>query len=159
VEPRSERQSPREFLLERLKGRSLAGGEELRVGELDGYALLTRNGSPLDGGSGPIRYGVVYRGNSAFLFAGASRSAAGGKPEADGLFLSVIGTLRELRPSEFPLAEPHRIKLVKATADTRLAEYADRLPEQRYQVEHLELMNGLYPRRPPPVGEFIKVVE
>jgi predicted Zn-dependent protease len=159
VDARPERQAPREFLLERLKGASLAGGEALTVGDMEGYTVLTRSGSPLDSGAGPIRWGVLYRGKSAFLFAGASRSASGGKPEADGLFRSVIETMRELRPAEFPLAEPYRIKLVKATPATRLAEFAAAVPEERYREEQLELMNGLYPRKPPPAGEFIKIVE
>jgi predicted Zn-dependent protease len=126
---------------------------------MEGYTVLTRNGSPLDNGAGPIRWAVLYRGKSVFLFGGASRSATGGRPEADGLFRSVIETLREMKPAEFPLAEPYRIKLVKATAGTRLAEFAQAVPEERYREEQLELMNGLYPRKPPPAGEFIKIVE
>jgi predicted Zn-dependent protease len=159
IDQRAERQAPREFLLERLKGASLAGGEALSVNGMDGYTVLTRNGSPLDNGAGPIRWGVLYRGKTAYLFAGTSRSAAGGKPEADGLFRSVIETVRELKPAEFPLAEPYRIKLIKATPGMRLAEFAPAVPEERYREEQLELMNGLYPRKPPPPGEFIKIVE
>lgn len=154
-----QRQSPREFLIERLRGAQLAGGESLTVDDMPGYSVLTRNGSPLDGGSGPVRWIVLYRGNSAFLFAGASKSARDGRPEADGLVRSVAETMRELRPAEFPLAEPYRLKVIRATDTTRLEEYAEALPAMRYKKEELELMNGLYPRKKPPAGEFIKIVQ
>ncbi|MEP7313967.1 MAG: M48 family metalloprotease [Pseudomonadota bacterium] len=159
VAPKPERKAPREFLLENLKGRSLAGGEPLAINGMDGYAMLTRNGSPLDNGAGPVRWGALYRGNSVFLVAGASKSAKDGRPEADGLFRSVMETVRDLKAAEFPLAEPYRIKVIKATENTRLAEYAAAVPAERYHKEELELINGLYPNKKPPVGQFIKVVE
>jgi len=159
VEPRPENKSPREFLITQLKGKSLAGGESLSINGMDGYAVLTRDGSPLDNGAGPIRYMVLYRGSSAFVFAGASRSARNGKPEADGIFQSIAGTMRDLKPAEFPLAEPYRIKAVRATDKTRLADYADDIPAEKYRVEELELINSVYPKKKLPVGEYIKVVE
>jgi len=159
VEPRPENKSPREFLITQLKGRSLAGGEPLNINGMDGYAVLTRDGSPLDNGAGPIRYIALYRGGSAFVFAGASRSARNGKPEADGIFQSIASTMRDLKPAEFPLAEPYRIKAVRATDKTRLADYADNIPAEKYRVEELELINSVYPKKKLPVGEYIKVVE
>lgn len=153
------RQSPREFLIERLKGASLVGGEPVSIHGMEGYSVLTRNGSPLDNGAGPVRWIAVYRGNSAFLFAGASKAARDGKPEADGLIRSVAETMRDLRSSEFALAEPYRLKIVRATDKTRIADYAQAVPSERYKKAELELINGLYPNKKPPVGEYIKVVE
>ncbi len=66
------------------KGQSLAGGTPVTINGMEGYSVLTRSGSPLDNGAGPIRWIALYRGNSVFIFAGASRSARDGKPEADG---------------------------------------------------------------------------
>lgn len=56
---------------------------------MDGYAAIATTGSPLDNGAGPVRWIVLYRGGSAYLFAGASKSSRGTIPEADGLFKSV----------------------------------------------------------------------
>jgi predicted Zn-dependent protease len=159
AEARPADQGPREYLLEHLKGVTLTGGESININGMPGFTVLTRSGSPLDQGLGPIRYIVVYRGGSAFLYAGASRSARNGRPEADGLFRSVAETTRDLRPSEYALAEPYRIAIVKATAKTRLADYAQNIPAQKYHREELELINGLYPDKPLPVGEYIKVVQ
>jgi predicted Zn-dependent protease len=159
VDARPDNKSPREFMIERLKGASLAGGQPLTINGMEGYAVLARNGSPLDGGAGPVRYIVLYRGRSAFIFAGASRSARDGRPEADGLFRSVAETMRDLKAAEFALAEPYRLKIVRATDRTRLADYALNIPAEKYHTEELELINGVYPAKKLPVGEFIKVVE
>jgi predicted Zn-dependent protease len=159
TEGRPENRAPREFLLGKLKGATLAGGEPVTVNGMDGYTVLTRDGSPLDNGAGPIRYLVLYRGKSAFLYAGASRSARDGRPEADGLFRSVAETTRDLRAAEYALAEPYRVKIVRATDKTRLSEYARNIPAEKYHKEELELINGVYPNKPLPIGEYIKVVE
>jgi predicted Zn-dependent protease len=159
AEARPANQSPREFLIQKLKGADLAGGEPVTINGMDGYMVLTRNGSPIDSGEGPIRFIVLYRGGTAFTYAGASRSSRKGVPEADGLFRSVAETTRELRPAEYVLAEPYRLKILRATAGTRLAEYAEQIPAQKYKREELELINAVYPNKPLPVGEYIKIVE
>lgn len=159
VEPRPDKQAPREFLLSKLKGASIAQGEAVNTNGMEGYSVVTRSGSPLDGGRGPVRWTVLYRDQSAFLFAGASKASVNSIPEADGLFNSVMGTLRGLKPSEFPLAEPYRIKIVPYAGDMKLDDYAKNVPVVRYQREELLLINGLYPKGVPEPGKLIKVVE
>jgi len=152
-------QSPREFLLANLRGASVRGGESFNSNGMEGYSLLTTTGSPLDGGAGPVRWTVLYRGKSAYVFAGASKSSRDGRPEADGLFRSVMQTMRDLKPSEAPLAEPFRVRIKQATADTKLDEYAASVPVDKYQKEELLLMNGLYPDRKLKAGQLYKIVE
>jgi predicted Zn-dependent protease len=159
ADKRPEKKAPREFLLEKLKGASYAGGEALNSNGMEGYALITRSGSPLDNGSGPVRWIVFYRDKSAFVFAGASRSASGTTPEADRLFFSVAETMRGLKPAEFPLAEPYRIKMITADANTKLEDYAKNVPLAKYQKEELQLINGLYPNHDPKPGNLVKIVE
>jgi predicted Zn-dependent protease len=159
VDRKPEKQAPREFLMSKLQGASVFKGEPLTVDGNDGYSIITRNGSPIDNGLGPVRWAVVYRGESAFLFAGASRSAMNGIPEADGLIMASLSTLRGLKPSEFPLAEPYRLKVVKATEKTRLSDYASDMPEDKFKKETLELINAMYPNRAPKPGELFKIVE
>jgi predicted Zn-dependent protease len=152
-------QSPREFLLTQLRGASVRGGEAVSSNGMEGYTLVTGSGSPLDGGVGPVRWLVLYRGRSAYLFAGASKSSRGGIPEADGLFQSVAQTMRGLRPSEFPLAEPYRLKVRTATGTDRLEDFAAAVPVERFQKEELMLINGLYPDGRLRAGQLFKVVE
>jgi predicted Zn-dependent protease len=159
VDAKPDNKSPREFLISKLKGATLGGGQPVTINGMDGYSVLTRSGSPLDNGAGPIRFIAVYRGKSAFVYAGASRSARDGKPEADGLFRSIAETTRDLKGAEYPLAEPYRLKILRATASTRLADYAQNIPAEKYHKEELELINAVYPGKKLPVGEYVKVVE
>ncbi|HUQ10466.1 MAG TPA: M48 family metalloprotease [Steroidobacteraceae bacterium] len=160
IDGRPEKQAPREFLLTKLKGQSVFKGEPL-VGsdDMEGYTAVTRSGSPIDNGLGPVRWAVIYRGQSAFVFAGASRSAMNGVPEVDGLIKSTALTLRSLRPAEFPLTEPYRIKVVKATPQTELGAYVEDMPEEKFKKETLELINAMYPNKKPASGQLFKIVE
>jgi predicted Zn-dependent protease len=159
IDAKPEKQAPREFLLSKLKGASVFKGEPLVSDGSEGYTVVTRSGSPIDGGLGPVRWAVMYRGQSAFIFAGASRSALDGVPEIDGLVKSTVMTLRGLKPSEFPLAEPYRIKVVKATNGTKLSDYAGDMPEDKFKKETLELINAMYPNKRPQSGQLFKIVE
>lgn len=158
LEARPDNKSPREFLLEKLRGASISGGEAIRTNGMDGYAVLTRGGSPLDGGQGPVRWVALYRDKQVYVFGGASRSAIDARPEADRVIMSVVQTLRPLKPSEYPLAEPYRIRIVPA-AGTKLEDYAKNMPVDKYQKEELQLINALYPNRQPAAGALLKVVE
>jgi len=73
--------------------------------------------------------------------------------------MSTTQTLRNLKPSEYPLAQPYRLKIVQATEHTRLEDYAKNVPVEKYQKEELQLINGLYPNGKVRAGELIKVVE
>jgi len=158
IDRKPDKQAPREFMLSKLQGASVFKGEPITSTEgNEGYAIVTRQGSPID--NGPVRWAVVFRGQSAFITAGASRSALNGVPEIDGLVMSVAQTLRGLKPSEFPLAEPYRIKVVKATDKTNMGEYAAEMPEVKFKKETLELINALYPNKKPSNGQLFKVVE
>jgi predicted Zn-dependent protease len=157
--PRAEKKTPREFLLGELKGASFMKGEELRVNGMEGYTVVTRHGSPLDSGEGAVRWAVLYRDKTAFLFGGASRSGTAGLPADDGLFVSSIQTLRSLKPSEYPLAQPYRLKVIKADEKTKLDDYTKQVPVEKYQKEELEMLNGLYPNGKIQPGQYLKVIE
>jgi predicted Zn-dependent protease len=159
AEARPPNQAPREYLLQKLRGYNVARGEAFSSNGDDGYMVLTSNGSPLDGGTGPVRWAVVYHNKSAYVFAGASRSSSRGVPEADGLITSVAQTLRSLKSSEFPLAEPYRLKMIKASEKSRLDDYVKDVPEDKYRRETLELINGLYPSKALTPGQLFKVIE
>ena len=67
--------------------------------------------------------------------------------------------MRGLKPSEFPLAEPYRVKVIKATNKTNLSDYAQDMPEDKFKKETLELINSMYPNKEPAPGQLFKVVE
>lgn len=158
VDQRPEDQSPREYLIEALGRIKLSHGEEITVNGWEGYTAIAASGSPLDQGRGPVRYAAIYRDQAVYIFAAASRSSYNGVPAADPIFLSTVHTLRDLRPSEFPLTEPNRIHIVKADANTRMSELARSSPIPKYPEQMLRLMNDLYPNKEPAPGQLVKIV-
>src|SRR5262249_18310189 len=120
VEKRPDKKSPREYLLSQLRGIQVAHGDTLAVHGLEGYALITKHAAPLDGGQGPVRLAVLSRGTQAFVIGAASRSSESGAPLDDGVFMSSISTMRDMKPSEYPLAEPYRLKIVEVEAGKKI---------------------------------------
>jgi len=159
TEKRPEQQSPREFLLKKLRGGAFSRGAEISVDGMEGYTLITRAGSPLDGGEGPVRWAALYRDRSVFLIGGTSRSSANGAPIDDGIILSCIQTMRHLKPAEYPLAQPYRLKIVTATSTTKIEDYVKNVPDEKFQQERLRLLNGLYPKGEPRAGDQLKTLE
>ena len=156
---RPENTTPREYLQKQLGQRSLTAAQDFNFNDMEGYSLISRTGSPIDGGKGPVRYAAVYRDKLVFIFAASSRSSQESIPAHDRVFLSTFQTLRSLKPSEFPLAEPYRIDLVKAQNGTKMEELAKDSPIKKYPVQTLRLINDLYPNKQPEPGRIVKVVD
>lgn len=159
VDGRPDKTTPREYLQKQIGNRGLTGGQELNFNGMQGYSMIARSGSPLDRGAGPVRYAAVYRDKQVFVFAAASRSSQDSMPAHDRIYLSTFQTLRPLKPSEFPLAEPYRIRLVKAQNGTKIEQLAKGSPIQKYPVQTLRLINDLYPNKEPAPGHIVKVVD
>jgi predicted Zn-dependent protease len=159
VDGRPEKLSPREYLQKQIGNASMTAGQELNFNGMEGYAIIARSGSPLDRGAGPVRYAAVYRDKLVYVFAAASRSSQASIPAHDRVFLSTFQTLRPLKPSEFPLAEPYRVRFVKAQQGTKIEQLATGSPIQKYPVQTLRLINDLYPNKEPAAGQVVKVVD
>ena len=148
---------PQEFL-SRLLARSNAGqGSAIEVNGLQGYTSIVRSANT-EFGVVPMRYAVVFHNNLAYVFSGASK-ASSGVPSADALIMSSVKTFRRLKQNEFPLAEPYKVKIIKADANTRIAGLARNSPVKEYAAEKLRLMNDLYPNKEPKDGQLIKIVQ
>lgn len=148
---------PREFLSRMLSQASAGQGEPIEVNGLQGYTTLVRT-AKTDFGVVPARYAVIYHNNLAYVFAGASKGSTG-TPKADPLFMSTIKTFRRLKQNEFALAEPYKIKTIRATETTRMADLAKTSPLPEYAEQQLRLLNDLYPNKEPQPGQLIKIVE
>jgi predicted Zn-dependent protease len=148
---------PKEFL-SRILARSTAGqGEPIEINGLQGYTAVVRTANT-DFGVVPARYVVIYHNNLAYVFAGASKASTG-TPKADVLFMSAVKTFRRLKPNEFALSEPYKIKTIRATETTRVADLAKNSPLPEYAEQRLRLLNDLYPNKEPKPGQLIKIVE
>lgn len=149
--------TPREFLARNLAGTTLSSVENLQVNGLPASTAVARDVQLPWGNRGQARFAVVYLNGMAYVFRGSTRMAAG-FTAADPLFLSSIKTFRRLKDSEFALAQPTRIELVKATPQTRIKDLAQSSPIRPYPAEQLRLLNDLYPDKEPAAGQMLKVV-
>jgi predicted Zn-dependent protease len=148
---------PREFLSRLLARASASQSEAIEVNGLQGYTAVVRAANtPF--GLMPARYVVIYHNNLAYIFAGATKGSTGA-PKADPLFMSTVKTFRRLKQNEFALAEPYKIKTIRATETTRIADLAKTSPLPEYAEQQLRLLNDLYPNKEPQPGQLIKIVQ
>ena len=124
---------------DRMRGRA----KPIEVNGLQGYTAVVRS-ARTEFGVVPARYAVIYYNNLAYVFAGASK-APSGVPSADALFMSTIKTFRRLKQSEFPLAEPYKIKVI--TADCR---HTHRGPRQEFAHQEISGADAAADERPLP---------
>ncbi len=149
---------PRELLARSLSGVPLSGGEDLEVNGLRGYTAIARDVALPWGNRGPARYAFIYYNGLAYRFTCATRLNAAFS-QTDPLFLSSIKTFRRLRDNEFRLAEPYRIRIIKAPPGTSIEALATKTPIEKYPVERLRLLNDLYPDGEPTAGQWVKTVQ
>ena len=63
-----------------------------------------------------------------------------------------------MRANEFPLAEPNRLHVMRATDGTTIEALAKDSPIKQYPLQQLRLINNLYPDGEPQPGDLIKTV-
>lgn len=149
---------PREFLGRNLAGTPVSAAEPLQANGLQGYTAIARDVPLPWNNRGPARYAVVYYNNLAYVFRGGTRLSSA-MPASDPVLLSSIKTFRRMKDSEFDEADPDRLRLLEASAQTRIEDLARSSPIRKYPAERLRLLNDLYPDREPVPGQTIKVVQ
>jgi predicted Zn-dependent protease len=157
IEDINKRLSPRDFMLQRMKLSNLSHGENTRNADgMQGYtAIATVNTSF---GQRKTRFVVVYYDNRAYIFAGVAKSTS--EPyQFDRQFIEVAKSLRRLRSNEAALAEPLKIQIIKAGANTRFNSLARQSRITNNAEQQLRLLNQRYPRGEPGTGQIIKIVK
>ncbi|MGB5133338.1 MAG: M48 family metalloprotease [Steroidobacteraceae bacterium] len=156
--PPSDVTDPRDFAMRGLANRRLERPESLEINGLHAWTAVVRGDPSPYGQSTNVRYIIIYYDNLMWIFKGASRSGTV-TPSGDPFFLSAAQTFRRMRTGEFPLAEPYRLRIVKAVDGDTIEELAKNSAIQKYPVQQLRLFNDLYPKGEPAPGSWIKVVE
>jgi predicted Zn-dependent protease len=150
--------TPEQFLTRNLQGTRVERGEALTVNGLPGYTAIAQNVALPWGNKGPARYAVIYMNNLAYVFFGASRITSA-LPSKDPLMMSSIKTFRRMRQQEVEIADPDRIRVVRATPQTTIEGLAKTSAIEKYAAQRLRLLNDLYPDKEPTPGQAIKIVE
>ena len=149
------RLTPREFLQRRLEVRNPREGRPLRIHGLPGYTALGRADTPW--GRRMVRYVVVFLDDRAYIFAGASRTP--NDPRRDRVTLETARSFHRLKPEERSLAEPLRLRLIRATAGLTYAELARRSALSDHAEDILRLLNHHWPSGEPLPGQLVKLVK
>lgn len=150
LEANPQQLSPAEWLRRRVGGQRLVDGQALRQAGLQGYTAIMA-------GSAARRVAVWQQGARSYLFvAGVGGRAA--LASQDARLLEVINSWRPLAAAERPLAEPLRLRLVKAQSGQRMADLArqSKLPGDAEAT--LRLLNNHYPAGEPSPGDWLKIV-
>ncbi|XDY96599.1 M48 family metalloprotease [Pseudomonas benzenivorans] len=139
-----------QLLRERAGTQRLVAQQALQQAGLQGHSAIIP-------GSAPRRVAVLLHGGRAYLFVAAVRGEAS-LQSRDSQFLEVIGSFRPLAAAERKLAEPLRLRVVRARAGQSLAALAkqSRLPGDA--EASLRLLNNLYPVGEPRPGDRLKIV-
>ena len=109
-------------------------------------------------GKQDTRIAVVFRDKQVYQFLAAAKNPNLLK-KYDKNFLSTIDSLRALKNSERPLAEPRRIKVITVKKGDTFASLAKGSPLTSHAEEQLRLLNGLYPDGEPTPGQPFKIIE
>ena len=149
---------PRQFALRGLSNRRLDRAEVLDINGLHAWTAIVRGDASPYGQRSNVRYVIIYYGNLMWILKGASRSGDVA-PAGDPFFLSTANTFRRMRANEFELAEPYRLRVVRAVEGDTIEELAENSAIKKYPVQQLRLFNDLYPSGQPTPGNWIKVVE
>lgn len=146
--------SPAEFAATML---DLRGGRDARqIGSdgVKGFSALYPDAS----GKPARRVAVLYYGPYAYVIEGRSANAALASLH-DALFVSSIGSFRELRGADRDAVLATHIRYRRAEAGVRFAQLAAQSPLASYAEEQLRLLNGAYPQGEPQLGEWLKIVQ
>lgn len=155
--PPADLTDPRDFALRGLANKRLVRPESLEINGLKAWTAIVRGDPSPFGQSGNVRYVIIYYGNLMWVFKGASRSGVE-TPAGDPFFLSTANTFRRMRANEFALAEPYRLRVVRAGEGTTMEALAAEASIEKYPLQQLRLFNKLYPDGEPEPGDLVKTV-
>lgn len=144
--------SPADFLRRHLK---LGFGSEVQATTVNNLpaatATATRSGKPL-------KAGVLYLHNKAFIIKGLAASASSFNQNQSEMS-AAITSFHAITEVERNLARPLVIKTLAAKKGMSYSELARNSPLGKNAESYLRLMNGAYPAGEPVAGQVLKIVE
>lgn len=150
------RQTPRQFMLTRLKLSDLQHGEHFRHHGLDGYTAFARTRTTY--GTRLARYVIVFLKDKAWVFKGVSRNAA--DPfRFDRLVIDTAKSFRPLNEHERQQAKAHHLHIITAKDTTRFADLAKKSRLGHEAESQLRLLNHFYPKGEASPGSPLKIVQ
>jgi predicted Zn-dependent protease len=157
VQPLQGRPAPADFLAQRVGKVELIKQEPLSSGGVPGFTAIAL-AAPSPFGTRPVRYGVVYVGDKAFVLAGAAESTTD-PYEYDREFVQAIQSLRPMTKAEQRMAAPAIVRVLQVEPGTSVEELAGESRLPKHAEQEIRLINGLYPSGEPTPGDYVKALE
>ncbi len=143
--------TPQQFIQQRLKVDSLRSGQSISSHGLEGYTGITVHQNK------PLRIGVVYLRDQAFIFFGTTENSREFN-DYDSHFLSTINSLHGLREDEFDKARELKLQVVKVEAGDSYSQWASKSRITNSPMQQLRLLNDDYPNGELQAGQLAKRV-
>jgi predicted Zn-dependent protease len=136
----NKRISAKEFMTQRVQLKNLQHGAAFSTNGFDGYTAIADGKTQW--GMRRVRYVVLFRDTSAWLFAGAAKNSSD-PPLHDAAILATATSFRTLTRDEQELASAQHLKIIKAPAAPAMRSWPES-PIANYR-NFLRLLNGQYP--------------
>jgi len=149
------RLSPRQFMEQQMQLDNPRQGKTFSTGGLQGYSAVANGETPY--GLRRVRYAVVSRGDSAYIFAGTT-SDRKNPGKYDPVILATAKSLHPLTAAERKLAMEKKLDIIRATGGMTYTSLARQSPINDYPEEQLRLLNDQYPDGEPEPSRLLKVV-
>ncbi|HET8808408.1 MAG TPA: M48 family metalloprotease [Methylophaga sp.] len=145
------KQTPAEFIRDRMNVSNLREGRSFDTNGLEGYTGITEQEGKL------LRIAVIYLRDQAYIFIGGAKDNSN-FGQFDQAFLATASSLHALRDDERQLAQAKRIEVVRVTAADSYAKWAQNSRISNSPLLQLKLLNGDYPDEQLQAGELAKQV-
>jgi len=143
------KQTPAEFIRDRMNIKELKNGEPLSSHGLQGYTgLAVAEGKP-------VRVAVLYLREQAFIFIATTKSS-GDFNKFDPAFRETVKSFHAMRQDEQYLAEAQRIEVVKVGSNDSYSSWAAKTRISNSPIQQLRLLNGDYPNGELQPGKLAK---
>ncbi|MDX1573739.1 MAG: M48 family metalloprotease [Methylophaga sp.] len=145
------KQTPAEFIRDRMQVNNLRDGRSFNTNGLEGYTGITEQEGKL------LRIAVIFLRDQAFIFIGGAKDNRD-FGQFDQAFLATASSLHALRDDERQLAKAKRIEVVRVTEADSYAKWAQNSRISNSPLQQLQLLNDDYPNGQLQPGELAKQV-
>ena len=102
---------PKQFMQQRMRLKNLRQGSTFETGDLEGYTAIADSNTTF--GVRAVRYAVIYRNSSAYIFACTAKDNKNPRSFDDAM-LATAGSFRRLTAADKPYARENKIAVIRA---------------------------------------------
>jgi predicted Zn-dependent protease len=136
--------------------KNLRDGSTFENGGLKGYTAIADSSTTF--GTRAVRYVVIFRDTSAYIFACAAKNQKDSR-RIDNELLATARSFRGLTAADEPYTREKKIAVIRAPEGVSYADLAARSPIASYPEMQLRLLNDAYPDGEPGKSQLIKIIK